>query len=133
MPAIEFAALHRYTPAASGITLPIILTSGNEAIKLLAAVDTGATHCIFERKNAELLNLDLEAGEPKIFRAATGAVKAFGHSVTLEFLGLKFDSVVYFLADEAIDRNLLGRVGWLDRMRVAIVDHDGELYLAAYD
>jgi hypothetical protein len=28
---------------------------------------------------------------------------------------------------------LLGRAGWPDRIRLGLVDHDGELYLVAYD
>jgi hypothetical protein len=36
-------------------------------------------------------------------------------------------------ADPAIKKNLLGRTGWLNRIRLGIVDHDRELYLAPYD
>jgi hypothetical protein len=50
----------------------------------------------------------------------------------MEMLGLQFESVVYFFADERIDKNLLGRIGWLDRIRLGLIDHDGELYLAPY-
>ena len=102
-------------------------------VKLPASVDTGASNCLFERKHAELLNLDLEAGDRKTFRTATGRVDAFGHRVTMEVLNLRFESMVYFFADELINRNLLGRVGWLDRIRLGLIDHDGELYLASYD
>jgi hypothetical protein len=41
--------------------------------------------------------------------------------------------MVYFFADERINKNLLGRIGWLDRVRFGLVDHDEELYLAPYD
>jgi hypothetical protein len=41
--------------------------------------------------------------------------------------------MVYFFGDERINKNLLGRAGWLDRIRLGLVDHDGELYLASYD
>jgi hypothetical protein len=44
----------------------------------------------------ELLNLDVKAGNPMAFRTATGRVEAFGHLVTIETLGLNFESVVYF-------------------------------------
>jgi hypothetical protein len=75
----------------------------------------------------------IEAGDPKIFSTATGRVNAFGHMVSLEVLDLKFESMVYFFADERIHKNLLGRSGWLDRIRLGLLDHDHELYLAAYD
>ena len=133
MPAIEFTRIHAYGHVADGISLPVILTSASESVELLAYVDTGASNCLFERNHAELLNLDVEAGDRKTFRTATGRVDAFGHLVTMEVLDLKFESVVYFFADERINKNLLGRVGWLDRIRLGLIDHDGELFLAPYD
>jgi hypothetical protein len=133
MPAIEFSRTHSYSPSTDGISLPVILSSGLERVKLLAYVDTGAGNCLFERKHGELLNLDVEAGAPRAFRTATGRVEAFGHLVAMEILDLKFDSVVYFFADERINKNLLGRIGWLDRIRLGLIDHDGELYVAPYD
>ncbi len=96
MPAIEFSRTHLYLPAGDGISLPVFLKSGAERVKLLAHVDTGASHCLFERRYAELLNLDVEAGDPMAFRTATGRVEALGHPVTIETLGLIFESVVYF-------------------------------------
>jgi hypothetical protein len=113
--------------------MPVVLRSGGEAVKVLAYFDTGASNCLFERKHGEWLNLEIEAGDRRTFRTATGGVAAFGHVVELEVLGLKFESIVYFFADERINKNLLGRAGWLDRIRLGLVDHDGELYLAAYD
>ena len=80
-----------------------------------------------------MLELEVEAGDHRTFRTATGGVDAFGHVVELQVLGLTFESLVYFFADERINKNLLGRAGWLDRIRLGLVDHDGELYLAAYD
>ena len=133
MPAIEFSRTHSYLPAGDGISLPVFLNSGAERVRLLAQVDTGASHCLFERRHAELLSLDVEAGDPVAFRTATGRVEAFGHLVTIETLGLNFESVVYFFADERINKNLLGRLGWLDRIRLGLVDHDGMLYVASYD
>ena len=133
MPAIEFSWTHSYLPAADGISLPVFLNNGAERVKLLAHVDTGASPCLFERRHAELLNLDAEAGDPTAFRTGTGRVEAFGHLVTIDALGLNFESVVYFFADERIIKNLLGRLGWLDRIRLGLIDHDGMLYVASYD
>ena len=133
MPAIEFSRAHSYLPGADGIALPVFLNNGLERVKLLAHVDTGASRCLFERRHGELLNLDVEAGDQITFRTATGRVEAFGHLVTIETLGLNFESVVYFFADERIHKNLLGRLGWLDRICVGLIDHDGVLYVAPYD
>jgi hypothetical protein len=41
--------------------------------------------------------------------------------------------MVYFFADPAINKNLLGRNGFLDRIRLGLVHYDRELYLAPYD
>ena len=100
---------------------------------MLAYVDTGASNCLFERELGEMLRLDIEAGQPKTFSTATARVETFGHRVLVEALELKFESMVYFFADERIAKNLLGRAGWLDRVRFGLVDHDCELYLAEYD
>jgi predicted aspartyl protease len=104
-----------------------------ETVKLLAHVDTGASHCLFERRHGELLDLDIQAGEPMSFRTAAGRIEAFGHVVTIETLGLTFESVVCFFAGERINKNLLGRLGWLDRIRLGLIDHDGVLFVASYD
>jgi hypothetical protein len=32
-----------------------------------------------------------------------------------------------------VARDLLGRNGWLDRLRVAIIHYDREIYLSPYD
>ena len=130
---IEFTRTHLYTPSAEGISVPVALASANRIVDFLAYVDTGASHCLFERRHAEMLNLDVEAGEAKGFRTAAGRVDAFGHLVMIETFELRFESVVYFFGDERINKNLLGRVGWLDRIRLGLIDHDGELYVARYD
>jgi hypothetical protein len=72
MPAIEFSRTHSYLPADDAISLPVILSNGAEGVKLLAHVDTGASHCLFERRYGELLNFKVEAGDPMAFRTATG-------------------------------------------------------------
>ena len=130
---LEFSQVYRYRSTASGISIPVVLKSGGEVADLLAYLDTGASDCLFERKHGELLDLEIEAGDRRTFRTATGGVDAFGHIVELEVLGLNFESMVYFFGDERINKNLLGRAGWLDRIRLGLVDYDGELYLAPYD
>lgn len=69
----------------------------------------------------------------RTFLTATGTFTAYGHSVVIEVLGLEFDAVVFFAANNNIRRNVLGQQGWLNRVRLAIVDYDGELYLNRYE
>jgi len=40
--------------------------------------------------------------------------------------------MVYFVANPELDKNLLGRNGFLDRIRLGLVHYDRELYLAPY-
>jgi aspartyl protease len=129
---IESSRTHLYTPSNEGISVPVALASANRIVDLLAYVDTGASHCLLDRKHAEMLDLDVEAGEAKGFRNAAGRVDAFGHLVMIETFDLRFESVVYFFGDERIHKNLLGRIGWLDRIRLGLIDHDCELYVARH-
>ena len=80
-----------------------------------------------------MLGLNIETGDRKFFSTVTGQVETFGHVVQIEALGIVVDSMVYFFANEAITKTVLGRTGWLDRIRLGIVDYDRTMYLAAYD
>ena len=90
---------------------------------------------MFERGYGELLGLDIETGDRKFFSTVTGRVEAFGHTVQLEALGVTVESIVYFFANDAITKTVLGRAGWLDRIRLGLglVDYDRMLYFAPYD
>ncbi len=115
------------------MTLPVLLRVGDERADFVAAVDTGASYCLFERSHGESLGLDVESGVRTTFSTAVGRFDAFGHEVQIDVLGLDFEALVYFFADAGIRRNVLGRRGWLDRLRLGLVDHDQKVYLAGYD
>lgn len=63
----------------------------------------------------------------------TGSLEAFGHQVTLQTGELIFQSTVYFAKYPGVQRNLLGRQGWLRNLRLAIIDYDNLLYLSDYN
>jgi len=130
---LEFAAVHSYATEQDGIFVPVVLKSGENRVRLSAGVDTGATFCIFRSELAEALGLALSSGTSKRFRTANSSFEAFGHDVELSVLGVTTYSTVYFFADAAIDKNVLGRVGWLDRVRLGLVEHASQIYLARYD
>jgi hypothetical protein len=48
-------------------------------------------------------------------------------------LGIETFSTVYFAAEEGFTRNLLGRQGWLDRVKWGLVDYEGRLFLSKYE
>ena len=88
---------------------------------------------MFRAELATTLGLDLTSGELKRFRTANSYFDAYGHELELSVLGLATFSIVYFFADAAINKNVLSRVGWLDRFRLGLVEHDSHIYLAPYD
>jgi hypothetical protein len=53
--------------------------------------------------------------------------------LTLWVFDLEWQAVVYFAEPEAFDINVVGRVGFLDRLQVGIVDYEQLLYLGLYD
>jgi hypothetical protein len=53
--------------------------------------------------------------------------------VTLSTLNFEFDTMVYFAAEERFRRNVLGRRGWLEQVRIGLIDYDGALYVSQYN
>ncbi len=129
---LSFDHLVEYDSGQPGISIEVQLSVGSYTTRIPAKVDTGSDSCVFSRQCGIDLGLEVEAGEPQRFRTATGSFKAYGHTVTLETAGFEFDSTVYFAAEEAFERNVLGRFGWLDRVIVGIDDYDGNLYLSQH-
>ena len=130
---LEFTAAHFYGSERDGISVPVLLESGTNSVRVAASIDTGATFCLFRNELAEALGLDLANAASRRFRTAAGSFEAFGHDVEITVLGITIFSTVCFFADASINKNVLGRVGWLDRFRVGLVDHDRALYMAAYN
>ncbi len=78
-----------------------------------------------------MLGLQIETGEPKSFSPASGGTLAtYGHLVTLEFYGIAFESIVYFAKYPGLQRNLLGRNGWLRKLFFGLVESDSTVYLS---
>ena len=78
-----------------------------------------------------MLGLQIETGEPKNFSPASGGTLAtYGHLVTLEFYGIAFESIVYFAKYPGLQRNLLGRNGWLRKLFFGLVESDSTVYLS---
>jgi hypothetical protein len=133
METLSFRTSYGYDLKQLGITVPVFLICGGVRIELHAKVDTGASACIFARGYGELLGLPIESGTPEYFGTATGRFKAYGHSVTLSVLGFEFDSEVYFAESPSYNRDVLGCQGWLDRIRIGLVDYEGKLLVSDYN
>lgn len=129
---VSFAKQHCYAGLGDSIALPVVLSAGQERVDLVASLDTGAAHCVFQRTYAEALGIDVERGVPMTFATANSRFKAFGHEIAVRTLDLEVHSLVFFFGDAHIVKNVLGRHGWLDRLNVGIVDYDQLLYLDRY-
>lgn len=129
---LSFPFLHSYS-GQSAITVPLTLSSSASSYAdLLAKLDTGSTHCVFDGTYAALLGLDLHSGVKQRIRTATGAFQTYGHEVTLAVFGFEWQAVVYFAESDSFSLSVLGRFGFLDRLRIAVVDYDEQLYLGPY-
>ena len=129
---LQFDTLYEYDPKPSGISIPVSLRLSGEPVDLVAKLDTGASFCIFQREYGERLGLTIENGRLEWVSTTRERFLTYGHEVTLEALGLSVDAMVYFTHDRDFPRNVLGRNGWLNRVRIAIVDHDCQLYVSPY-
>jgi len=130
---LEFDIIHKYNIFKEGISVETSLQSGDRIIFFEAKVDTGSTYCVFERGRAESLGLDVEGGIMTELGTATGSFTAFGHELTLTVLGIETVSTVYFAESQYFDRNVLGRIGWLDRVKLGLIEQEGKLYLSRYN
>lgn len=129
----SFRTRHSYDTTKVGITVPVELTDGTNVVQVDAKLDTGAGFCIFERAYGEMLGLDVEGRTQTLIATANSTFQAFGHWLTMTALGFQFDVMVYFAADENIRRIVLGRRGFIDQLRLCLIEHDGELYISKYD
>lgn len=128
-----FLNKHSYDTTRTGITVPVELIHGSNVVQVDAKLDTGASFCVFEGTYGKMLGLDEEQGMAEIVSTANSTFQVFGHWLTAVALGFKFEALVYFAADERIRRNVLGRRGFIDQLRLCLIEHDGELYVSKYD
>ena len=129
---LTFALRYLYDPAKPGIQIPVVLSFGETSVRTEAKVDTGASLCVFQREHGEALGLSIESGDLVTIATATGTFEAFRHEVALTVLGIEMSAPVHF-ARHSFGRNVLGRRGWIERLRLGIVDYDGALYVSQYD
>src|SRR5262249_43820451 len=131
---IRFNFRQHYSHSPLGIEIPVVLEAGGRKDRTLAKVDTGASFCIFKREHGEALGLDLTTGVPEQVHVATGdSFLTYGHTVSLHALGCALDVIIYFADDIRVRRNVLGRRGWLDVIRLGIIDYDRVLYASRYN
>ncbi len=129
---LSFEQLTTYEPGKPGIAVEVELKLGELIVSCEAHIDTGASYCIFSRSIREQLGLDIETGVLQFIGTAVGPFKTYGHGVTLSALGYEFDIIAYFAEAPGMNRKVLGRHGWLDRVQLGLVDYEGKLYVSRY-
>ncbi|HEX4950074.1 MAG TPA: aspartyl protease family protein [Blastocatellia bacterium] len=116
------------------ITFSIFLSSDSQTfVPVKVKLDTGSTFCVLQRQYAEALGIEVEKGAQERVRAATGSFLAYGHEIMISLEGIEWQAMVFFAEDEFFPVNVVGRVGFLDRLRIGLVDYEQTLYLSAYD
>jgi predicted aspartyl protease len=129
---VDYEKVYEYDTLQSGITVIVTISYGAESRQIRAKIDTGAENCIFERKHGERLGVEIESGREQIFSTAAGIFVAYGHELTLSVLDIETVSTVYFAKEESFTRNVLGRIGFLDRVKLGLIDYEGRLFLSAF-
>jgi hypothetical protein len=81
---------------------------------------------------ANWLGLDIESTVPENIATVTGSFQAYPHTITLEVLGIRSDATVYFAAHDQFTRSVLGRIGWLDHVKLGLIDYETKPLLSPY-
>lgn len=130
---LTFDCLLNYDAGQAGITIEVALRLDRDDLRCEAKLDTGATFCIFARKVGEDLGCRIEDGLQRLVSTVTGTFVVYLHQVTLSVAGFELDALVGFAADDAFQRNVLGRRGFMEQMVLGVVDYEGQLYLRRYN
>ncbi len=79
-----------------------------------------ATSCRIEWEDRKRVSFSNKCRSVLCLHAAHGLLSG---------LGVVTNAMVYFFADPTIAKNVLDRLGWLDRVRLGLVHHDSKIYL----
>jgi len=130
---LSFSISYVYPDVSGGILLPVTLSVSGEQITVDAVVDSGGSICLFGLEVAASHGLDVENGIPKRLNSLGGPIDSFGHEVTIETAELSFQSLVYFAKYPGLPRNILGRHGWLSKVKLGLVEYENTMYLGHYE
>ncbi len=110
---LTFTNKYVYPDRDTGITIPVILRSGNVSCNASAKVDTGSEVCLFGRETAEELGLSVENGMPLTLMSLGGPINSFGHEVIIQTCGVAIIGMVYFAKHPAYSATYWGdKVGY---------------------
>jgi len=126
---LSFPIRRRFKTTEIGLVIPCLLERNGIAVSFEAKVDTGSEYCLFRREVAEELQIEVEDGFPVKLSTLAGSLTGFAHTVVLSTFELQFESTVLFNQDSSTNRNILGRVGWLNNLHFGLRMDDEMIYL----
>jgi len=110
--------------------LEVRLANGSKAVDIRCLIDSGAGDCLFHRSIGELLGLEIQTGNPKIYYGIAGqSVTGYIHEI-----GLRVQGFSEWVTIEAgfIEPNLvplLGQSGFFENYQITFERYRGRFEL----
>lgn len=131
---LTFSMLLNIAQDETGLSIPVSLIAGNQELELSAYLDTGATYCVFPRWVGTSLGIDVDAGAEMVLNTGGGPLITNLHYLTLHIGSLYIEAApICFTKFDSFPRCLLGRGGWLHKVRLGLVTYEDQLYLGLFD
>jgi predicted aspartyl protease len=96
--------------------------ANGELFELSVLVDSGADISIFSRRIGDIMGIDVEKGEEKIFRGIVGELIAYVHKIPISINDMEVDTRVAFALSEV--PNLLGRLDIFKNFEISFRKED---------
>lgn len=128
---LTFPVKQSFRTTATGITIPFSLKRNGIAVSSNAKVDNGSEYCLFQRELADELEIEVEDGLPVLLNTLTGSFTGYAHTVVLTTFEIHFESLVLFNPAYGTNRNILGRIGWLNNLHFGLTMDDEMIYLGS--
>ncbi len=128
---LRFPIRRRFQTTAVGILIPCSLERNGIIVGFEAKVDPGSEYCLFRREVADRLQIEVEEGLPVRLGTLAGSLTAFAHTVVINTFELEFESTVLFNSAYGTNRNLLGRIGWLNNLHFGLTMDNEMIYLGS--
>ncbi len=96
--------------------------ANGELFELSVLVDSGADISIFSRRIGDIMGMNVEHGEEKIFRGIVGELIAYVHKITISINDREVETRVAFALSEV--PNLLGRLDIFQNFEISFRKED---------
>lgn len=126
---LDFSVRYRFRTTYAWIVIPCLVEQNGLVANFEAKVDTDSEYCLLRRELAEELFINVEDGLPVPLHTLAGSFTAYAHTVVLTTSDIQFESTVLFNAAAGVDRNILGRTGWLNNLHLGLTMDDETIYL----